>query len=558
MKLPFDLSKFQKVDVNRDHTVMRSPEGHLIHISHKALKKDVREALRQLPVQKLSKGGVVEKAEGYSKGGCVPGFKRMADGGLVEEDEGNVLTRPIKVKPEDIAQLFQARGTEGLAPADKGAQAVVSGVAGPGAIPSAVGQELATYPADAQAEATQAAQSKLGITPIAEAQPQVDPEAPMAAVPPQTEARTPAQALPPDKLSQALEQTQQGMKGEAKVAQQTAQTQADLLGQTIDQMQTKYKESQDRQQAIMKMNDQLVTDLQKIDPASLTTQRSLEGRIASAIGIMLGGGLIVGAVNKYLDQEVEAQKSLKSHKETLFKLNQQRLGDERAAADMTKLNLLSLVELKLKQAMQKGVADSAMPNLQKSLGQLSLEKSDLIQKIEARQQAMQQPQNQAVTVDQAEQLIRAGRVPGQFQAEAMKELEFVKGLNTAMGDIQKAYAKAMGANVASAIAGKALPGGTPSSRDVEQANATIENIVRKNRPPGSGQFTDSDAEAMIAPFKLTVGDLTNPKAIQTKMKGLQEALKRDFSKTGTLGTYGIKIAPPASTNFNSTGRKAGK
>lgn len=535
-KLPFSLSEFQKVDANRDHTVMRSPEGHIIHVAHKALAKEIRDALRQLPIQKLSKGGTVERVAH----GCTPeqleqmGFRKMSDGGFVEK-AGKAVGKVVKHVDDSVMQ--SVGDVSGMLnrfvgqPAAQFAQGVGQGInpEQPGAAPSPA-------PASIAPELTVAV-------------PEIAPT--------NTPATAPTSAAPQDPLSKAFQQSQAGMAGEAKIAQQTALNQEKLLGTAIQSMEKQQAESAERQRVINDENAKIIKELQGVDPSSLVNNRSLFGRIASAVGIMAGGGLIVGAINKYLNQEVEVQKANVSKKENLYKMNLQRLGDEQAAANMTKLNMMSLVELQLKQAMQKGVAASAMPGLQKNLGDLALQRADLIQKIEQRQMAMKQAPG-PMDVASAERAVRGGTIPAQFQAEAMKEIEYVKGLQGAETDAIDAYAKALGAGVAGAVVGKAVPGGTDSSRRVELANAALERIVRQNRPPGSGVFTDKDAEAQIKPYLVTIGDLANPQAIRDKQRDFITNLRSGYSKTGTLGTHSIKIAPPAGSSFNSTGRKAGK
>ena len=77
-----DLSSFRKVDANKTHTIMRSPEGVELHIPHASISKTHVNALRKLPLdRKMAKTvpakQVVEApappAKGYYEGEYIEG-----------------------------------------------------------------------------------------------------------------------------------------------------------------------------------------------------------------------------------------------------------------------------------------------------------------------------------------------------------------------------------------------------------------------------------------------------------------------------------------------------
>lgn len=120
-KLPFDLKGFVKVDANRDHTVFQSEEGHLIYVANKSVAKDVHDAMRHIPVQKMSQGGVVRRPVKEEPKPTLPGqdkdkkaisasfnnamgWKRMADGGVVEQD---IRSQVLRKQQEIQQQLLQ-------------------------------------------------------------------------------------------------------------------------------------------------------------------------------------------------------------------------------------------------------------------------------------------------------------------------------------------------------------------------------------------------------------------------------------------------------------------
>jgi hypothetical protein len=221
---------------------------------------------------------------------------------------------------------------------------------------------------------------------------------------------------------------------------------------------------------------------------------------------------------------------------------------------MTKLNLLSMLELQLKQAAQKGVAASAMPGLQKNLADLVLSKDTILKRLDQQAQSrMQGTPSQPTTLEGAEKLVASGRVPAQFQAEAMKEIEGIKKVRQTILDVRKEYDKAKRISAVDLAASKLNPAKTKSETDFDLVNAAIERAVRENRPPGQGPMSDEDAKAIIAPYK--INKLDSKAVIEKKQKAFEDFLSSKFSNSGTLGTYGIKIAAPVASGFNSTGRK---
>lgn len=475
------LSRFKKIDANRDHTVMRSPEGHLIHLAHKTLNKGMREALRQLPIED-QKAGRQE-------------VLRMAQGGVVPEPEETTEQKRENVRGigkaigESITDMgaaylnnpfLQGMNKIGGAAVDL-AQNVGGGLAEGLGIPAA--QAASPAPVEAAQE---------DFAPFI---PQAAPQAPEA-----------APAAPPvdaSALTKQYDAAIQGAEQKAKVEAAAATTQANVLTQAA----LDYKKVQDREQqyvqAAQDYGDKIWGELKDVPMESLSHNRSLGNRLLSAVGVMLGGGIIVGAVNQYIDQEVNNQRSTFDNKRTLYKMNYERLGNAKQAFDMTKLNLLQKMELDLKAAMQKGVAQSALPGVQKNLLDLQAEKYKLQQSLAKEQiakEALQQAQkgasperlrsivdNMSVTDPERAKDLRGRLTPAGF-ADTADDAKEVKGI---MADSDTSYT-----SIDRLLKIANTPGASVTPRVRAEAQSLVATLLGSLNKPltGGGPMSESERE----------------------------------------------------------------
>lgn len=558
--MKFDWSKFKKIDSNRDHTVLQSEEGHIVHISNKALQKDMLEALNKLPVvQKLYQGGQVKKiqapgtkkeqdkvSEGFKN---ALGFKKMKNGGEVGVDGE-------EVQNEELLKVLGA--------ADKGALLKQSGQISEDVPNSQAGQHIATMPLDQQAS--------LVASSLPQAMDQQEQGDLVPATPPAEEAvaqeAPQEQAMPGQQTGQQLDDIfnryAQGMRGETTAAKTEAKSEAGILGQAVEQLQQQQEKLQQAETNIIGQNAQLVEDMKNMPTDAVVGRRSFAGMLASAIGIMIGGAPIVAAINRYIDQDVQEQMQERSKKENLFKKNLELLGSTKAAADMTKLNLLTMTELKIKEAAQKGVSQAALPKLQQQLAELDLKKQKLIKDL-----AQNQIQNQALL--QAQQ----AKGPEAKYGEIINQLERV---NPKLAESYRARLTPVGfANTTEdAKQAKQLIGDSDVSRGSidrllqianvpyksldlslrEEASAIANTLIGSLRVPvtGPGAMNESEKEILQSlarnPTKFLSLDVQNKKALKT----LKDWVNR--SERERLQAMGLK--PKATNQFSSTGRKVGK
>jgi hypothetical protein len=190
-------------------------------------------------------------------------------------------------------------------------------------------------------------------------------------------------------VPQALEQEARAKsQGAAEASKINAQASAALGSQQA--LQQRMEQEQRRMQAIQDYGDRIQEEMRKMQAdGKLFHDRSLGNRLLTAIGIMVGGGPIVAAVNQYIDKDVDKMRADYSEKQNLYKLNVQRLGDAQQAYNMTRLNLLQKVEYDLKAAGEKSMSKQALAGFQKNVADIRQQQLKLMKEIE-KQQALKE------------------------------------------------------------------------------------------------------------------------------------------------------------------------
>jgi hypothetical protein len=543
-----DLRGFRKVDANRDHTVMENAEGHRIFINHKSITKEMHDALRNVPVQKLYKGGVVAaaKKEGPKAPGTKEeqdkisegfrnalGFKKMADGGIVgiqgedfpmaDPNEQNIMGQMTRVA--SMTDELPSAGVAGLVSAPTREPVFAPSVPQNVVLP------------------TQPAQEQMQGLSVESAPSQVQP---------------------------LVDQYTSAVRTEADAAGKIAKEQEQVLARQnneIAQLQKDYKDIFDKKTSELNNFKQYIENpANNVQPGRLMANQSTYQRIATSVGLALGGAPARAFVERQIEDDIKMQQQQVDNKKTLYSENMKLLGDKESALQQTRLMMYQIVENDIKRAALKQGTPTAQANALKLATEFQLKAQDYLAKeteretlkvAQQRQQQQMQGLSRPVSPDEATNLITSV-IPEKQQLRANEELAAIKGLQFAVKDAEKAYKSLEQVGALATLAGKAIPGGTKASRTVDLANAAIERIVRQNRPAGSGVLTDKDAAAIIEPYKLTIADLASPSSkeiVQQKKQAFNEYLQGLMSTSGsTLSSHGIKVAQPASLKAGPTPR----
>jgi len=181
----------------------------------------------------------------------------------------------------------------------------------------------------------------------------------------------------------------QGLGADAKAKSDQARANADILGNTqkeLIDLQKKHQEEKAVQvQELQKFQDIAAKDT---DPNRYWNSLSTGNKISASIGIILGGlgaGITRGenqaikVIDSAINNDIEAQKMNQSKNMNLYKANLDKYKDSEEAYRATKLEMMSLADLKLKQAEQNAKSQESKAALQVARGELQMKAAPLIE-----------------------------------------------------------------------------------------------------------------------------------------------------------------------------------
>lgn len=524
-----DLSKFKKVDSNRDHTVFQSEDGHLIYVSNKSINKDVHEALRNLPIQKMSQGGTVkprprpgtdEEAKKIQDSFNNASWKKMADGGTVG-------LSGVDADKQDLENLKRS-----LSPAVGPVGQMIAERSQPGIIPSA------SAPPEAGNIFTPVAPDP-SIVAMNEPKPEVIGSAPAAA--PNT--------------ANAIADYKTALSEESVLAEAKAKKEQEALTQQIAQEKkyiTDVQDIQNKKRAAYEDFAKFISDpANQVNPQRLMGNQGTWGRLMTGIGLAIGGAPTRAFLEKQIDEDIKQQQKMIDNKSTLYAKNLELLGDEEKALSTTKMQAEQIVINQLKNKLLNYASPQAQINGQKLVAEMTMKHGEQLAK-EAQADAQKQMLGAAqapVSPDMAAKLV-GSLVPKEKQAEAAKEVEHAKKIAKSFVSAKEAFDSAKKVSSVGALAGRLVPGyETDAEAKLNLANASLQSILRENKPPGSGVMTDADAAAIIEPFLIKATD--GAEAIDRKRQAFMKKLQSMYSENqGTLAASGIKLAEPKVFNFS--------
>jgi len=329
-----DLKDFSLMKEDQDHYIVGHPKGRSIRVPKTGLTEKAHQVIQKLKKHQNFSQGTDDPLE------IEPVEDKVKDVNLPEGE------KPLEVEAEGpVANAdMEASNTQ--------------------AIPVGNPESLGFNPASsiAQAELQNAPQ----------AQPQTQPQATQTGSFPNT-----GEALQTEEkgVKEALS-TEKTAGKEAAKAYGTAATAIQNVP-TADQRWNEYK-----------ANDQRFMDaIEKghVDPNRYIQNMSTGSKIASSLGLILGGigSAITGQPNiasqqlqNAINQDIEAQKNDQSKNMNLWKMNMEAYGNRHAADLATQNQLLTIAEVKAKQAMATVPSAQAQAALSQTIGQLEIQKSN--------------------------------------------------------------------------------------------------------------------------------------------------------------------------------------
>lgn len=374
--------------------------------------------------------------------------------------------------------------------------------------------------------------------------PMAGPVVPMPDMPPSNQARpveqpqaqeVPAQQENPQgpSLLEGYNQINQGLGANAQAQSEAARKNADTYGQLQKDLKTAQDEHQKSKQAQVKELENLQEQASKdTDPNRYWNSMSTGNKISASIGLILGGigaGMVKGenqalkVINNAIDNDIKSQMADKSNKMNIYKANLEKYKDDQEAFRQTKLELMTIADLKLKQAESSAKSQEAKAALQVARGELQMKAVPLIEEAAAKKtqrslMMMAQNNPEAITPTLAQYLPEKDRerfVPGAgfaLTAEGAKKIkeEYKPERDDAISAIDKLIAlrKKYGSEIMSREA-------------VAEAN-TLKGVLKGKLRPflvGPGAVSESEQKIMDSiiqdPTSLTSGDASVFKSLET-------------------------------------------
>lgn len=328
-------------------------------------------------------------------GNSIPGVQAQAKGGAVSamDDGGDPMTDPTADLPADNAAPAWS-----TPPAPDAATE-----SSPSSPAAAIKQWLASAPSTPQEAVAQDAAAKM-IPGAAAGNGNVAPRTASVAAPETTDAgmarspSSPPQSAPSDDTNPFSAANQTAIGG---VNQQIAGKQAEASGLNqqntaatpVISEQAKADEAAKYEFAahvdhLNKVQDQLTQAISsgQIDPNRYIDNMSTGGRIATTIGVILGGmgGGLTGQgnpaldfLNRNIDRDIDAQKTQLGNNKTLLEANMRQYGNMNAAADITRLQTLTMYEHKLAATAATYNNPIITARAQQAIGELQQKKADI-------------------------------------------------------------------------------------------------------------------------------------------------------------------------------------
>lgn len=469
-----DLRKFVKMKSDAKKTVLKHPDGHTIHIARGSLSPKMQKDLDALP---FADGGIVPEYARQVEAGVtgkkvekpkeqVPGVTStqrtpasadpdaskqarlerqkaafnsqmgvpMADGGEVKDvdlDNPTIpdVELPDAAPPSEPAQDVSSSQSLGytLGKAISAPYKIASSLG------EAVGSSLRTNVADPIASGVQGAVQAVAGQPLApipssasvEALPSQDnAQITQPAQEPAPAAVSPAAPQPQSALTQGMQSEMAGLQHKYEAEKAEGQGKATALEQAQKQQADAAAKFDSRMAELTAERKAVLSD--KIDPNHFWASKTTGGKIATIIGMLvggLGGNDTTKWLNAQIDQDIDAQKSNKSN--VLHGLEQQ-FQDTRVASDFHRVLMNDQVSHALSLAEAKASTPLARANLEMARGQLQKQNGMLMIQINAHQALNNGKPNQA----EAEHAINTLRMVDPAKAKEAEQ-RFVPGVGVA-------------------------------------------------------------------------------------------------------------------------------
>lgn len=361
----------------------------------------------------------------------------------------------------------------------------------------------------------------------------------------------------PIDLNDAYKQAQNSITQQQGINQQLSANAADLDQQRIQESQDLQKTYAQNLQGMTQAVQNFANYNQNnpINPKHYQENQSTGAKVASAIGLLLGGisGGMSGHggnpasdfLNKQIDRDIAAQEARAGQQRTLLGANQDLFHDQTIANNATRINMNDIYAQKIKMAADQLGTPQAQANANAELSNLAFKTNDLL-----RQNALYttlQHQNQTGDVKSPVNanvnysklnLLQATKVMPQPDVEAAtKEASALESSRSLRSDYDSSF---------NDLNNKFLKGAlTPADRA-----ANINTFAAKLTKQSAGRFNLEESKQIIDGMFPSKGDLASTdRDKQIKAHQFFDTLD---AETPTLNRYGLKNPVVSQAQSNQT------
>lgn len=530
MKL--DIKHLKKIHSDNHSTTLQHDRGHKIIIAHGGLSEDMR---KQLGSIKMSEGGYIEDRDKLNDADT--NYKPMQQQKPKQQPTEGTVVGPRKTYDQAMHDLSAK-------PYAKGGK-VQSFQSGGMSMPDGEDDNNMELSGNqAMDMETQGSNNVEGGAPsqMSQAwQPAQEPQAPQMSEQPQSNIPNQAPMANTSGYEKALNQEAQAVGAQGKAEADAAQAHLDSMDKVVKDYEANSKSLLDERMKVMhdSLND-------KIDPKHWWDSKSTGGKIATAVGLFLGGvgagmsggpNVVLDLVNKQIDRDIDAQRANMGQKNNMMTALTQQLGDVNSATSMAKILKLDQLQATFYKAAGLSKDPIAKARAQQAIQMIKMQ-SDSQQQQLAKQMAVRQGvTNGSISPAQAVPLL----VPGPHQNKALEEIKNVGETNQAMSDVQNAMRdvqklQTVGSRVLSPIQSKSK---------IDALNLQIGALGKEM----FGRLNEQELK-MLEQSHVKLSDSAS--TVDTKIKNLQQIMSK-HQGSPTLDAFGIRL-PKKNPNFTPRGQ----
>ncbi len=375
--------------------------------------------------------------------------------------------------------------------------------------------------------------NKNDVAPIGPSPASVDQPAPVAA------AKLPGTAGTGFDLNSAYQQGQNAISEQQKVSSDLSKANADILNKNIADKQALQDAFKKNSDGFMAQQQHLMNDYANnhIDPHHYVENMSVPSKIASAIGMILGGaGAGAGRpnpgaefLNKQIDRDIAGQQATMDQRKTLLGANQAIFHDQLLAQNQTRVNMNDIYDHQIQMAAANLGTPQAKAQADAAHSNFAIQNASLVQENALRKTVMDHLQNGGGGIN-AIDLAKAKMMP---EGDAIKEQASIDAQNMA---IQKTRELFKGLNDEQTWGNIINP---QSSRRVDAMNSELVNAVMN--ASASKRLTEESVKKEIAPLQILTTD--DDKTRQAKLQGVLNIIQRHADPTPYMTRYSPQSLP---------------